>query len=203
MGLENLSTIFDDITENSLDTVSIDSSPIANKVTKGIPATTTLESLIGGGPSGISEELSSENASKEIKNTLSCDKLYEEYLNSIWGNLPNKPAESLNRLERLRLNTNYLTRMRFCKANGELDLEIHEKFKFKKKEVPSSFKPWFLHSLRVLEEKIHIVFGHWADIAGKTGVSNVTSVDTGCVWGYKLSAFRLEDKRLFSFNHIN
>jgi len=142
-------------------------------------------------------------ASKEIKNTLSCDKLYEEYLNSIWGNLPNKPEESLNRLDRLRLNTNYLTRMRFCKANGELDLEMHEKFKFKKKEIPSSFRPWFLHSLRVLEEKIHIVFGHWADIAGKTGVSNVTSVDTGCVWGYKLSAFRLEDKRLFSFNHIN
>ena len=74
MGLENLSTIFDDITENSLDTVSIDSSPIVNKVTKGIPATTTLESLIGGGPSGISEELSSENIKKRTFDVTSLGK---------------------------------------------------------------------------------------------------------------------------------
>ena len=38
---------------------------------------------------------------------------------------------------------------------------------------------------------------------GITGKNNVTALDTGCVWGKKLSALRLEDNRIFSCNKIN
>jgi len=38
---------------------------------------------------------------------------------------------------------------------------------------------------------------------GKTGIPNITAIDTGCVWGYKLSAFRLEDNEVFSYDRLN
>ncbi|SVE13807.1 uncharacterized protein METZ01_LOCUS466661, partial [marine metagenome] len=49
----------------------------------------------------------------------------------------------------------------------------------------------------------NLIFGHWASLGGKTGTSNIIAIDTGCVWGYKLSAFRLEDSRVFSYDRIN
>ena len=138
-------------------------------------------------------------ASQEIKETLSNDNLYIEYLKNIYGNLPAKSETNLNRLDRLRLNTNYLTRMRFCKVDGELELKIKGTIDDK----PKGFKAWFDHPLSIQNENLHIIFGHWAALGGKTGISNITSVDTGCVWGYKLTAFRLEDSRVFSYDRIN
>ena len=80
-------------------------------------------------------------ASLEIKETLSNDNLYIEYLKNIYGNLPAKSETNLNRLDRLRLNTNYLTRMRFCKVDGELELEIKGTIDDK----PKGFKAWVCH----------------------------------------------------------
>ena len=58
-------------------------------------------------------------AADEIKEALNDENLYRDYLENIYGNLPNKSHPGLNRIERMRLNTNYLTRMRFCKIDGE------------------------------------------------------------------------------------
>ena len=139
-------------------------------------------------------------SSQEIKKVLSNDRQYKEYLENIYGNLPAKSKPKLNRLDRLRLNTNYLTRMRFCKADGELKLDIKGT---KLADKPEGFEAWFLHPLRIQHENLNLIFGHWASLGGKTGTSNIIAIDTGCVWGYKLSAFRLEDSRVFSYDRIN
>ena len=138
-------------------------------------------------------------ASQEIRVALSSDNLYMEYLKNIYGNKPTKSKTYLSRLERLRLNTNYLTRMRFCKIDGELELE----YKGTITDKPKGFKAWFDHPSSIQNENLHIIFGHWAALGGKTGISNIISVDTGCVWGNKLTAFRLEDSRVFSYDRIN
>ena len=138
-------------------------------------------------------------ADGEIKENLLNDNLYREYLSNIYGNLPNKDKPNLNRLERLRLNTNYLTRMRFCKIDGELELET----KGTALDSPKGFKAWFQHPLTIEEENLYLIFGHWAALGGETGVSKIIAVDTGCVWGYKLSAYRLEDNKIFSCERLN
>ena len=57
--------------------------------------------------------------------------------------------------------------------------------------------PWFNQTHVKLKDKQNIVFGHWAALNGKTGLKNIIGLDTGCVWGKKLTAIRLEDKKLF------
>ena len=48
-----------------------------------------------------------------------------------------------------------------------------------------------------LNNNENIVFGHWASINGETNIDNIIGLDTGCVWGNKLTAIRLEDKKIF------
>ena len=120
-------------------------------------------------------------------------------LKNMYGNEPNHPSRCVTEMERLRLNINYLTRMRFCSRDGSLDL----KHKGKATDAPSGMKPWFEWNLKILQDPIHLLFGHWAALEGKTGKINISALDTGCVWGKKLSALRLEDNRIFSCNKIN
>ena len=51
--------------------------------------------------------------------------------------------------------------------------------------------------MKRLKDNEFIVFGHWAALEGKTNLNNIIGVDTGCVWGKKLTAVRLEDKKKF------
>jgi len=120
-------------------------------------------------------------------------------LKNMYGNEPNHPSKCVTEMERLRLNINYLTRMRFCSSDGSLNL----KHKGKAIDAPSGMKPWFEWNLKILQDPIHLLFGHWAALEGVTGKKNITALDTGCVWGKKLSALRLEDNRIFSCNKIN
>ena len=137
-------------------------------------------------------------AAQEIKEALSDDKLYRDYLSNIYGNLPNKSEPNLNKIDRMRLNTNYLTRMRFCKNDGELELEA----KGIESDKPKGFNAWFNHPLNIKNENLHLIFGHWAALGGKTNIKKIIAIDTGCVWGYKLSAYRLEDSKVFSYDRI-
>ena len=120
-------------------------------------------------------------------------------LKNMYGNEPNHPSRCVTEMERLRLNINYLTRMRFCSRDGSLNL----KHKGRAIDAPSGMKPWFEWNLKILQDPIHLLFGHWAALEGVTGKKNITALDTGCVWGKKLSALRLEDNRIFSCNKIN
>ena len=66
----------------------------------------------------------------------------------------------------------------------------------------SRFKAWFQHPLKIKKENLSLIFGHWAALGGITNVPDIIAIDTGCVWGYKLSAYRLEDDQIFSYDQI-
>lgn len=104
----------------------------------------------------------------------------------MYGDRPNRWSEDLRGVDRLRFITNCLTRMRYCHADGTLQL----KFKGKMEAAPPGVLPWF----RVPGRRSHdlrIVCGHWSALGYYDG-DGVLSIDTGCVWGGKLCAVRLD-----------
>lgn len=110
------------------------------------------------------------------------------YLQHLYGNHPDHWDPALLGWDRLRCITNYFTRMRLCWPDGRLVLEEGES---------AGALPWF--EIDACEDRsCTILFGHWAALSGRTGRENVIALDTGCVWGYSLTAFRLEDRERFS-----
>ena len=113
----------------------------------------------------------------------------------MYGNKPDRWRKGLTGWDRLRLITNYLTRMRLCDDQGTLDLN----YKADPRNAPKGYKPWFAHPHRKTHDT-SIVFGHWAALEGQCPTENVFALDTGCVWGGKLTLMRLEDQKLFACN---
>jgi bis(5'-nucleosyl)-tetraphosphatase (symmetrical) len=114
------------------------------------------------------------------------------FLEAMYGNQPNLWSSELTGMLRLRLICNYLTRMRFCFADGSLDLQhdgpLHS--------VPSDLYPWFAISQH--DMPAHLVFGHWAALEGQCIQPRLHAIDTGCVWGGTLTALRLQDMQRIS-----
>lgn len=114
--------------------------------------------------------------------------LQQDYLNHLYGNQPDIWHADLTGWDRLRCITNYFTRMRFCYPDGRLSFLD---------QADRDALPWFQVKNRLNRDE-KILFGHWAALGGKTDTKNVFALDTGCVWGYSLSALRLDDLQRFS-----
>ena len=114
-------------------------------------------------------------------------KSYKTFLGNMYGNTPNQWRHSLKGYERLRVITNALTRMRFCKPNGQMEFESKEGLE----KGPEGFIPWFKAPKRKTQDHV-IYFGHWSTL-GLMRKENVVGLDTGCVWGGKLTAIEISD----------
>lgn len=144
---------------------------------------------------GIAPQWSIETArqlAREVEDCLRGNN-YAAFLQNMYGNQPDIWDDSLAGYDRLRVITNYLTRMRFCYADGRLDLA--------NKQAPEQAKPGTYSWFRVPGRKAsndNIVFGHWAALMARANTPHVFALDTGCIWGESLTAMRLEDRRYFS-----
>lgn len=116
-----------------------------------------------------------------------------EFFNQMYGNEPSRWDSSLQHWQRYRLITNYFTRMRFCQADGSLELLT----KTGSSNSPAGFAPWYSYQDRKTASQ-RLIFGHWASLEGRADAANVYPLDTGCVWGGRLTALRLEDQHYFS-----
>ena len=61
--------------------------------------------------------------------------------------------------------------------------------------APKGYMPWFEVPNRKTSDT-RIVFGHWSTL-GLVKRNNVVGLDTGCVWGEKLTAMSLGRKPKF------
>jgi bis(5'-nucleosyl)-tetraphosphatase (symmetrical) len=95
-------------------------------------------------------------------------------------------------LQRLQLGLAGLTRVRSVNLDGVMD----DEYNGSAAAMPAGRLPWFSHPLRK-SQKIKIVFGHWASLGLFQG-RNVVGLDSGCVWGGALTAYRFDDERIFS-----
>lgn len=115
---------------------------------------------------------------------------FKEFLRNLFGDEPCHWGDDLKGQERLRYITNAFTRMRFCNKNGELDLKESNKTNVAKKH----FKPWF-DWRQPEKDKVDILFGHWAALNGQCDAPYCHALDTGCAWGHRLTALKLETKQ--------
>ena len=131
-----------------------------------------------------------------------CSDNYPEYFRHMYGDGPCRWREELHGWERLRCITNYLTRMRFCNEKGELALRA----KGAPGSQPPGYSPWYALPTR-RNRDLTILFGHWSQlpIEDPEALENgVRPLDSGCLWGGRLTAMRLEDQRYFSIpSHTN
>ena len=112
---------------------------------------------------------------------------YRDFLRRMYGSSPDAWRDGLAGPDRLRVIVNAMTRMRFCSLGGRMQLQA------KGKQAPRGYRPWF--ETRPTSEKTTIVFGHWSQLGLKVREQQV-GLDSGCVWGGKLTALRLEDRKL-------
>lgn len=133
---------------------------------------------------------------REVESELTSDKP-EVFLNHMYGNSPDCWSDKLSGLDRLRVVTNYLTRMRVCRQDGTLDLV----YKGDSSDTPENCAPWFSYPRNPLDASFTFFFGHWAALPTKSyRYHNLDfhALDSGCVWGNSLTAYRIEDGKRFT-----
>ena len=111
----------------------------------------------------------------------------QRWLKQVYGDEPNQWSDSLQSYDRHRFIVNAFTRMRGCNPDGSLNFSTAGTVK---DHQSKGLYPWFnLPSRTLLPHKV--VFGHWAAL-GYHHDSQVLALDSGCVWGRKLTAVRLD-----------
>lgn len=105
-----------------------------------------------------------------------------DFMHQMFGNFPARWHEDLAGVDRLRVIVNALTRLRFCTPEGVMEFRTKEGLA----GAPAGHLAWFDVPGRQTES-IPVVFGHWSTVGGLCR-PNLACLDTGCLWGRKLSA---------------
>lgn len=116
---------------------------------------------------------------------------YRSFLSKMYGNRPTRWSDELTGFERLRVVINAMTRLRVCTTEGAMEFS----HKGKPRRLPDGYLPWF-EVPRRRSRDTPVIFGHWSAL-GLLSLPNLFALDTGCLWGRRLTALRLEDRRLF------
>ncbi len=115
---------------------------------------------------------------------------HRKFFKHMYGSKPARWNDSLEGWDRLRVIVNAMTRMRFCSAEGEMEFAS----KGETTSAPEGFMPWFEAAGRKSAGTM-LICGHWS-AQGLRVMPDLLALDTGCVWGGKLTAIRLQDRKL-------
>lgn len=110
-----------------------------------------------------------------------------EFLARMYGNQPDRWRDDLAGADRERFAVNVFTRLRYCSADGTVNLRLKDA----PGNAPPPWRPWFSHAGRA-SAAVRVVFGHWSTL-GLRREPNLLALDTGCVWGGQLTAVNLDD----------
>lgn len=132
---------------------------------------------------------------QEVEAALRADN-YRDFLRHLYGNQPDRWEEDLSGMDRLRVITNAMTRLRVCSETGVMDF----KHKGAVQDRPKNTLPWYAVPGRK-SAKANIIFGHWSALGLSVGSRHV-ALDTGCLWGGHLTALRLEDRQVFQVSCV-
>ena len=116
-----------------------------------------------------------------------------DFLHTMYGNTPDTWSDDLQGNDRLRCIINALTRMRFCTIDGRMDFATKDGLG----NAPEGYSPWF-DAPRASADTT-VVFGHWSTL-GLVLRPDLISLDTGCVWGGKLTAVSMNERKLIQID---
>ncbi len=108
-----------------------------------------------------------------------------EFLHHMFGNQPDRWHDGLGGVDRLRVIVNALTRLRFCTPEGVMEFASKEGLD----RAPAGHVAWFDAPHRQTAG-MPVVFGHWSAVGGLCR-PDLACLDTGCLWGRRLSALRV------------
>ncbi len=111
----------------------------------------------------------------------------ERLFERMYGDQPDRWSGGLGGDERLRFVANCLTRLRYLDAEHRLVLRVKGS---PQKARSAGLIPWF-EADGARWRGSRVVFGHWSTL-GFFRNADVIGLDTGCVWGGKLTAIRLD-----------
>lgn len=117
---------------------------------------------------------------------------YALFIDRIFGNKPHYWSNELELIHKMKFVINSTTRMRFLNIQ---DYSLDYKYKGEFTNKPANLIPWFNVDFDRSINK-QIIFGHWAAL-GFYQDNKVIALDTGCVWGRKLTAINLENLEIF------
>ena len=128
--------------------------------------------------------------SREVETMLGSERA-DAFLAALYGDEPRAWRDDLEGFDRLRVAVNAFARLRFCTAEGTMELSE----KRGPEAAPDGYRPWFEHETRA-SAGVTIVCGHWSTLELKL-YPNVLMLDSGCLWGGTLTAVRLDDRRVY------
>jgi bis(5'-nucleosyl)-tetraphosphatase (symmetrical) len=119
----------------------------------------------------------------------------EMFFTDMYGNEPALWRQTDTPLERMRLGVNAMSRMRALHTKDG-SLEFH--YKSTLDEMPESLTPWFTHPHSRPTQPM-LFFGHWSALGlHHDPLAQVWCLDSGCTWGHRLTAYRIDDHTLHS-----
>lgn len=137
------------------------------------------------------------NHSTALSKALRSDE-FKTVLEKMYGNAPQQLDPASGYYAKLRFTVNAFTRMRFCSKDGGLS--------FDKKGPPDLQTPfddltannfaWFRLPHKRPKDVLFL-FGHWSSL-GIYKHENLFCLDSGCIWGNKLSLYDFDNKKLIS-----
>ena len=128
---------------------------------------------------------------QEVEQALKCGNARESYFNYMYGNEPVVWSEDLKAGERLRIITNYLTRMRYLAKDSQQLL-----LQYNSLTDDQNAAPWFEFIPKKSSLPL-LLFGHWAALEGQVKRAGIIGLDTACYYGKWLTALCLQTKKKY------
>lgn len=125
---------------------------------------------------------------REVEDVLQSGEHPELFAN-MYGDEPIQWSEGLRSWDRIRACINAFTRLRYCDPEGRMALSA----KGPPGTQPAGVMPWYEIPGRN-SSGLRIVFGHWSTL-GYRAEHNVIALDSGCVWGGRMTAVMLDAER--------
>ena len=121
---------------------------------------------------------------------------YRSFLQQLFHGPALQWNASLKGSDRLVSIARVFTRLRVCTPAGEMS-----NYSGPPEEAPAGFSPWFSIPDR-RSRGMTIITGHWAAL-GLHMEPDILAIDSGCVWGRRLTAVRLEDRTVYQVEYAD